>query len=70
MCDCTTKEFERPSTDTNCTDIDDCSKEHNPCTGPYEICHNEIGSFMCDCTTNEFERPSADSICTVIDECC
>ena len=56
-----TNEFERPSVDSNCTDIDEYSEEHNPCTRPFEIYQKEMGSFMCDCMANDFARPSADS---------
>ena len=69
MCNCSNNEFERPSADSNCTDTDECSEEHKPCTGPYETCQIKKGSFMCDCMANGFGRPSADSICTIIDEC-
>ena len=69
MCNCTNNEFERPSADSNCTDNDECSEEHNPCTGPFELCLKDIGSFMCDCMTNGLGRPSADTNCTDIDEC-
>ena len=69
MCDCTTNEFERPSADSNCTDLDECSDEHNTCTGPFELCHNYLGSFRFDCMANGFGRPSADSNCTDFDEC-
>ena len=61
--------FVRPSADSICTVNVECSENQNPCTGPFEFCQTEIGSFMCDCTTNEFERPSVDTNCTDIDEC-
>ena len=69
MCVGTTNEFERPSADSNCTNLDECSDEHNPCTGPFQLYQKEIGSFMCDCMANGFARPSADSNCTDIEEC-
>ena len=58
--------FGRPSADSNCTDIDECSEKQNACTGPFEFCQTEIGSFLCDCTTNEFERPSTDPIAPIL----
>ena len=69
MYDCMANGLGRASAESKCTDIDDCSEKQNPCTGPFELCQNEMGSFMCDCTTNEFERPSVDTNCTDIGEC-
>ena len=69
-CECKVNGFGRASTDSNCTDIVECSENQNPCTGPFEFCQTDSGSFMCDCTTKVFERPSADSHCTENDECC
>ena len=38
LCNCTYNEFERPYAGSNCTDNDEGSEEHNPCTGLYDIC--------------------------------
>ena len=56
--ECKVNGFGRASTDSNCTDIVECSENQNPCTGPFEFCQTDSGSFMCDCTTKVFERPS------------
>ena len=61
--------FRRPSADSKRTDFDESSEKQNACTGPFELCQTEIGSFLCNCTNNEFERPSADCNCTDKDEC-
>ena len=69
MCECMANGLGRPSAESKCTDIDDCSGKQKACTGPFELCQTEIASIMCNCTNNEFERPSADSKCTDLDDC-
>ena len=58
--------FGRPSADSKRTDFDEFSEKQNACTGTFELCQTEIGSFLCNCANNEFERRSAGSNCTIM----
>ena len=52
-----------------CRDIDECKRIPNPCSGLFEVCDNNPGSFVCNCISPGFHRPTEEANCTDIDEC-
>ena len=48
-------------------DIDECEPVEKACSGAFDTCSNEIGSFQCPC--DGFQRKPSNGVCKDIDEC-
>ncbi|XP_026404700.1 putative wall-associated receptor kinase-like 16 [Papaver somniferum] len=43
-----------------CQDIDECSKDINPCKGSASLCRNTVGNYTCDCPPKHRSRYNND----------
>lgn len=43
------------------SDVDECTKTNNACTGDFQTCENSAGSYRCTCTSNAVQN--ANGVC-------